>query len=504
MKRNLYTIMLLFICNSLSGQDGVGINTGTSLADPSAMLEVKSTTKGILIPRIALASRPLATAVPAGLMIYNTTDKVFNYSNGTIWITFPVAFISQIQDKDLDTWVNAEKNADEDMLRFATGQSGSSVEVAQTTKTGVNLNYNAGSEYLLASNRVLGQNKTSKTIASGAGSYPAIELSTLPNTLIGNSVMSTAPVAAGSNVVAGSGAGNVLTSSNNTIIGNNASKSLSSGKENTVIGASAHGSSVTGNANAIIGKGAGAIATSDSLILIGKDAGSSLTSGRNNILIGTNVQATTPTSNNVIALGSAIKADASTKKVTFHNLYTFPNIAGSNGDLLVLDASNQLNWGGRISRQVAGAMADIKPFDFGMATTNTALGGNAYFMKLTSYATAELATITTRIISNTSATSAIIEMAIYNAAGTRIGNVTTTVLAGVTGNVTVNFPSEVSVTSGQTLYLALYCSNGTEIKFPNISSANIPAFVYPTATGLPTSVSLPLTSNPNNIFITAY
>lgn len=503
MKRNLYTIMLLLIYSSLSGQDGVGINTGTALADPSAMLEVKSTAKGILIPRIALASRPLANAVPAGLMIYNTTDKVFNYSNGTVWITFPVAFISQIQDNDQDTWVNAEKNADEDILRFATGQSGSSVEVAQITKTGINLTYNAGSEYLLASNRVLGQNKTSKTIASGTGSFPAIESSTLPNTLIGNSVMSTSPAAAGSNVVAGSGAGNVLTSTNNTIVGYNASKSLSSGKENTVVGASAHGSSVTGNANTIIGKSAGAIATNDSLILIGKDAGSSLTSGRNNILIGTSVQASAPTSNNVIALGSAIKADASTKKVTFHNLYTFPSVAGSNGDLLVLDASNQLNWGGRMPRQVAGAMADIKPFDYAMATASTALGTNAYFMKLTSFATAELATIATRIMSNTSASAATVEMAIYNAAGTRIGNVSTTVAAGYTGNVTVNFPAQISVTSGQNLYLALYCSNGTNIKFPSLSSDNVVAYTLSTSS-LPASVSLPLTSDKNNIFINAY
>lgn len=504
MKKKIYTYLLVLLSAGVSGQDGVGINTGTSLADPSAMLEVKSTSKGLLIPRIALASRPAANAVPAGLMIYNTTDKVFNYSNGTVWITFPVAYISQIQDKDLDTWVSAEKNSDEDILRFATGQSGSSVEVAQITKTGINVNYNSGSEYLLASNRVVAQNKTSHTIAAGAGSFPNIESSVFANAIIGSSALSTSSAAAGSNVVAGSGAGSVLSSTNNTIIGYNASKSITTGRENTVIGANAHGSTVLGNANTILGKGAGALSTNDSLILIGKDAGSTLSTGRNNIIVGTNIQAPTATTNNVITLGTAIKADVSTKKVTFHNLYTFPGVAGANGDLLVLDASNQLQWGGRLPRQVAGAMADIKPFDYGMATTNTALGTNAYFMKLTSYATAELATITTRIISNTSATAATIELGIYDAAGSRIGLVSTSVSAGATGSITLNFPTQVSVTSGQTLYLAIYCSNTTDIKFPNISSTNVPAYIYATATGLPASVAVPLTSNPNNIFINAY
>lgn len=504
MKRQLYTIAFILSGISLFAQTGVGINTGTSLADPSAILEVKSTTRGILIPRIALASRPLATAVPAGLMIYNTTDKEFNYSNGSAWISFPGAFITQIQDKDLDTYVNAEKTADEDILRFATGQSGSSKEVAQITKTGINLNYNAGSEYLYESNRVIALNNVSHTLASGAGSYPAIELSTLPNTLLGSNVMSTSSLTAGSNVVAGANAGNVLTSSNNIIVGCNASKSLISGNENTIIGTDAYKNSTAGKANTIIGKGAGAIATSDSLILIGKDAGSTLTSGHNNILIGTNVQATTPTSNNVIALGSEIKADASTKKVTFHNLYTFPDTAGAIGDLLILNATNELKWSGRISRQVAGVMADIKPFDAVMATSNIALAGNAYYMKLMSYATAELADIATTIFSNTSTAPATVELGIFNSSGTRIGFASATVPAGSVGDIKLSFATQVSVTSGQILYLAIYCSNGTDIKFPSISSSLIPASSFATATGLPISLPTPLTSNPSNIFINAY
>ncbi|MEP7230413.1 MAG: tail fiber domain-containing protein [Ginsengibacter sp.] len=61
----------------------VGINT--SSPDVSAMLEVQSNTKGILIPRTSTASR-LAIANPAkGLMIYDTTKSSFFFYNGSAW-----------------------------------------------------------------------------------------------------------------------------------------------------------------------------------------------------------------------------------------------------------------------------------------------------------------------------------------------------------------------------------------------------------------------------------
>ncbi|MEP7252901.1 MAG: tail fiber domain-containing protein [Ginsengibacter sp.] len=61
----------------------VGINT--SSPDVSAMLDVQSNSKGILIPRTSTLSR-LAIANPAkGLMIYDTTKSSFFFYNGTAW-----------------------------------------------------------------------------------------------------------------------------------------------------------------------------------------------------------------------------------------------------------------------------------------------------------------------------------------------------------------------------------------------------------------------------------
>src|SRR5205085_9002833 len=63
----------------------VGINNNTPHA--SAILDVKSNTKGMLIPRTSTTSR-IAIINPAkGLMIYDTTTSSFWFYNGGAWIS---------------------------------------------------------------------------------------------------------------------------------------------------------------------------------------------------------------------------------------------------------------------------------------------------------------------------------------------------------------------------------------------------------------------------------
>jgi uncharacterized protein (TIGR02145 family) len=66
---------------------GVAINTTGAAADSSAMLDVSSTTKGILIPRITEAQKLAITSPATGLLIYQTDNAAgFWYFNGTIWV----------------------------------------------------------------------------------------------------------------------------------------------------------------------------------------------------------------------------------------------------------------------------------------------------------------------------------------------------------------------------------------------------------------------------------
>ena len=64
---------------------GVAINEDGSVADSTAMLDVQSTTKGLLIPRMTTAER-LAIAGPAtGLMVFDNTTLTFWYYDGGQW-----------------------------------------------------------------------------------------------------------------------------------------------------------------------------------------------------------------------------------------------------------------------------------------------------------------------------------------------------------------------------------------------------------------------------------
>jgi hypothetical protein len=62
---------------------GVGIITPNA----AAILDVTSTTKGFLPPRMTTTQRNAIASVPAGLMIYNTSLNKLNVYNGTTWET---------------------------------------------------------------------------------------------------------------------------------------------------------------------------------------------------------------------------------------------------------------------------------------------------------------------------------------------------------------------------------------------------------------------------------
>ncbi|MCP4091224.1 MAG: hypothetical protein GY746_15750, partial [Gammaproteobacteria bacterium] len=61
------------------------IGTGTSTPESSAQLEVKSTTKGLLPPRMTTAQRDAISNPVAGLQIYNTDSKCMNFYIGDNW-----------------------------------------------------------------------------------------------------------------------------------------------------------------------------------------------------------------------------------------------------------------------------------------------------------------------------------------------------------------------------------------------------------------------------------
>ena len=75
------TVMALMLSYGMMAQ--VAINTDNTTANSSAMLDVKSTTKGMLIPRMTTAQRTAISSPADGLMVYDeTTNNFWFYDSG--------------------------------------------------------------------------------------------------------------------------------------------------------------------------------------------------------------------------------------------------------------------------------------------------------------------------------------------------------------------------------------------------------------------------------------
>ena len=61
------------------------VGIGTITPNSSAQLDISSSSKGILIPRLTTAQRDAVSSPANGLMIYNSTLKQYNFYNGTRW-----------------------------------------------------------------------------------------------------------------------------------------------------------------------------------------------------------------------------------------------------------------------------------------------------------------------------------------------------------------------------------------------------------------------------------
>jgi hypothetical protein len=67
---------------TVNGQVGVGTLTPAS----SAAIDVSSTTRGLLPPRMTAAQRDAIANPAQGLLIFNTTEGTFNYFTGSAWM----------------------------------------------------------------------------------------------------------------------------------------------------------------------------------------------------------------------------------------------------------------------------------------------------------------------------------------------------------------------------------------------------------------------------------
>jgi hypothetical protein len=87
----ILTTLLFFICQLAVAQ--VAINTTGNNPAPSAMLDVSSTSKGLLIPRMTSAQRKAIASPDNGLLVFDTDKQTIYFYDGIQWM--PMLFATE-------------------------------------------------------------------------------------------------------------------------------------------------------------------------------------------------------------------------------------------------------------------------------------------------------------------------------------------------------------------------------------------------------------------------
>lgn len=242
-----YTLCLVLLALPGLAQN-VGIGTVTPHA--SAMLDVTSTTSGLLAPRMTTAQRTAIASPANGLLVFDTNTRSFWFFDVSAWKE--VKSSTYLTDADNDTKIQVEKTLDEDKIRMDL----------------------AGSECLL--------------LRRNAGGLLLIEI--MNNNL---------------NVFLGQSAGlNNSTAQGNTFLGYACGYANTTGSFNVFIGMSAGSANTTGTSNAFVGVNSGYSNTASYNAFFGAFAGRSNTTGERNTFSGFNAGFQNTTGQNNTFIGA--------------------------------------------------------------------------------------------------------------------------------------------------------------------------------------------------------
>ena len=82
----ILVLSVVSFCTSAFAQNNVGIGTTTPVA--SALLDLTSSSKGLLIPRMTTAQKLAVSSPATGLLVFDNTLNTFYYYNSTAWVPF--------------------------------------------------------------------------------------------------------------------------------------------------------------------------------------------------------------------------------------------------------------------------------------------------------------------------------------------------------------------------------------------------------------------------------
>ena len=145
---------MVFYISALTFSQNIAItDDDTYTPSSSSMLDVKSTTKGMLIPRLTTAQRTAIVSPATSLLVFDTSLNGFYYYNGTTWINLssgsssgllwsyssPNVYLTGASDKvGIGTSTPAHKLSVSDNVTLTDGTDGSFIDIQnQSNSTGV-------------------------------------------------------------------------------------------------------------------------------------------------------------------------------------------------------------------------------------------------------------------------------------------------------------------------------------------------------------------------------
>jgi hypothetical protein len=327
----LSIILAIIICSSTKGQNifpstgAAGI--GTTAPNISSLLEIKSTSKGLLIPRMTLTQRNAIASPALGLLIYQTNNTPgFYYYTGTAWTAVTAKnkgwsltgnagtnsstnFIGTTDNKPLVFKINNIRsgfidNGLTDNTAFGYESLSNNTTGSSNTATGSYALYsnNTGTYNIAYGNYTLGLN-TSGSYNTGVGAQVLSSNTTGNyNTAMGLFSLNKSSTGNNNTAVGSVSLGNNLTGSDNTAIGYGALALNSAGNYNTAMGESAGGNNTTGNTNIAIGH----------LSLSGNQTGNS------NVAIGASALWQSGFGSNMVAVGDSALHNQTTNSAGYY------------------------------------------------------------------------------------------------------------------------------------------------------------------------------------------
>ena len=308
--RYLSTLLLLFLiafanAQEVNFQQPVSIN---ELGDPihqSAILDVSSTTKGVLVPRLTVTEYNAIPSPATGLLVYDETNDVFVFYNGTNWVTLGGGGAGT-DDQTLSfsgTTLSIEDGNEVNLGSLQDGVDDADAdptnELQDLSLSGTDLSISDGSTIDIAMDHIVNADGSNQLRVNSGGLIDSLNL--FLDTLLGYSIFREEGKSTrsefpnnGWNILIGDDAGENTEftpttffgqpGNENVFIGKDAGLNNVTGRNNVYLGTSSGRNNISGNRNIMIGKGAGAAANANSNTMVGNEAGFSMEGSDNTIL----------------------------------------------------------------------------------------------------------------------------------------------------------------------------------------------------------------------------